>query len=389
MPLLPECVRRIETQNGTKLVFPWREIPSPLRVQIRIYYALGLGGLLIAFLLASVAVSQPGDELTAKEFGGAVIVAILGLAALGYAVSLSWTRSIIEFSRHRLKLTEQVGLSRRCRERVWANVASIRTHNLIHTPGESAEPPTAGTLEIAGRGAQPLWVAHDYPRDWLLTIGPELAAAGGVEHEEVPLGSPTVRMRAFLASEVEDLDTIDLPDKPLRSRALVERRPVGLTIVVPPTASEWVAMAAWAGLGLGIVAMITLIAMLFPMQAPPQYLSLTLFASVGAVIMSLGYLAAHRTTVIVIDDRMVFAVTKPSLGFTQRHAVFRGEVRAVRSEYDAQEGKQAFGHSLCLELPGKKRRLLVWRTHDEVRWLATVIRAELGVPAVTVRMLTS
>src|SRR5262245_9801799 len=153
--------------SGVKLIFPWREVPLPLRNQIRLYFGIGVAGLLIALgLLTTVPFDQP-QLVTRNDFAGSAIFAVASLVPLGYAIALLWTRTVIEFGLAGMKLAEWIGPFRRQRQRDWANIAAIRTHYVIHSPDQQfGPPPTDGVIEIAGRGAQPLWVAHDYPREW-------------------------------------------------------------------------------------------------------------------------------------------------------------------------------------------------------------------------------
>src|SRR5262249_54991139 len=104
--VLPEQIRQIETDSGIKLVFPWREIPPPLRKQINFY--LELGGIVSLFAIGMLAwaVYDGGDKRNAPALIGCVICAVGAAFAFSYAICLMWTRSIVEYDSETLQLVE-------------------------------------------------------------------------------------------------------------------------------------------------------------------------------------------------------------------------------------------------------------------------------------------
>ena len=385
--LLPDPIRQIETDSGVKLVFPWREIPGPLRKQINFF--LELGGLVSLFAAGMLAwaIFDGAERRNAPALVGFVICVLGAAFAFGYAVCLMWTRSIVDYDPEGLQLVEQQGLIRRKRTRKWRNVARLATHHLVHSSDQLGDPrSTIGVLEVVGAGAQTLWFAHDYPRDWLLAVGSAIANVGRVPHVNIPpSGTLDARFKPFLISDVEDENTIDVEEEPTGSRIAIARFSDGVRVTVPPAripAQGWIVVAAAAVLIVcAIFQWIGRIAEnggFNPEAFAPVAIISGLVLIVGGVIW-----INSRTVEFWITPHRFAAITTRKLFGTWPQDWPRSQIAAIRCDLVVEAGSKGEYLGLLIRLADSEScSFLSGRDPAELRWLATVLRRELGVPAV-------
>src|SRR5262249_20082743 len=227
---LPDPVKRTDMFDGWKYTFPWREVPPPLRTKLQHYLLAAAVAGVVGIGLALWA--DRTADVPSRVFLQCVAAAagLAAAAAVGLCALFTWTRSEVEITSDGVTLIERQGMMRRVCHRTWDRIARIVTHHLIHYPHQRyGDPPTVGTLEIVGKGAQTLWFAHDYPREWLLPLADELAEMGNLPHEEARWGlEPSAPCKAFFAHDCKDEDTFDRDPPPAQSAGTVAQ-----------TASEW------------------------------------------------------------------------------------------------------------------------------------------------------
>jgi hypothetical protein len=180
---------------------------------------------------------------------------------------------------------------------------------------------------------------------------------------------------------IRDIDTFDQPAQRPDSRVVVERKEGGLTALrVPPDPF----FASPAAIILSIALGLTLFGTVFARQSLPGPLRLLVSPLVLAGVgIPLAWHICKRWTVL--------AVSAEGLGVLRTGGPFKpweeywasSQITAIRTG-PGSVGRR--GKDIC-ELyvylaDGKKIGLGCGRAHDELRWLATVLRQTLQVPAV-------
>ena len=389
---LPDCVKRSDTADGWKYTFPWREVPLPVRAKLQGYLVtavvtgvVGLGLVLWADGVADMPSRVFMRALAA--FAGLGTVVLVGLRAV-----YTWTRSEIEIGLDSVTMIERQGPFCRARRRTWDHVARIVTHHLVHYPHQRFEEPTTiGTLEIVGKGAQTLWFAHDYPRDWLLALADELAWVGRVEHCESPWAAePTSTGRAFFAHECNDDDTFDRETPPDGSNCVVEQDDKQWRLTIP-LISWRQRLMSWSGTARFVVLAIGIFVLAFVYAQN----GLHWLAEVGPVALFIGFAilvtVAHlfrgiRGATLHLDDEFL-TITESYWVFSERvQTVAREEIVASRLETHEEDSRESHGaHLRIVRANGQAVTGLTGRDVEELRWIATELRRALGVPAAAPR----
>jgi hypothetical protein len=384
--LWPPEIQIVDTPRGHRFVFPWRDTPAQLRRGIRSLAWAGALALLAGTVVLGYMLGGPPAQEPGPGFAASGVLLMLGAMLFGYGWCLSWTRSGAELTATELRLWEQRGALVTRRVRTLDRIDRLNTHFLKHL-GEVNEPDTQGVIEIVGRGAQALWFAADYPRDWLLAVAEELARRCGVAHEVMPLDSPQFRIHPFLLSEAEDEDTFDHDQQPATSAATVAVDGDELHIVVPPGRTVrrvfvqngaliflflllWPAALCWDVLVDGA-------------QVPADSLPFAaVMAAVGGVLFMLAVRQEQRTVVLVVQPHRLLFEKSPLLFWHTRREWRRSRILAIRTGDSSPRGEA--GGALELQIHFADMRhdgILGGRDPAELRWLATVLRRALDVPA--------
>jgi hypothetical protein len=253
----------------------------------------------------------------------------------------------------------------------------------LHAP-ESPDLPPRGIIEVRPEGAEPFWFTEDYPLDWLQPLAAELANQCGVPHERDQIG----------ATEVRDIDTVDLPTQPAESRAVLERTPEGLILRLPPPG--WTAIqdsVGWMialGFSLAIGYILAVMAVWFPILFLFVFLPLSLipFAFAGGFFLLLfrKFQRVYEATRLTVRGEVLMLERSCSLGKPFRREWARERIGAIRTKSDADN--KAFLVLVCLRHGPRPAdwpfayTLADCRDPDELRWIATVLRQSLQVPAV-------
>jgi hypothetical protein len=387
-PPLPPEVRVTTTPTGARYRLPWKAAPAHFRWRSRVAFAIAV----VALALAVYRFLQPPASPRPK--GGEPPLGIFLLIASGVALVYASARRFVhctaEVGAGKLVLSEWQGPFPLRRERPLDRVRAFVVHPLPGTAAEAgAVTATAdGVIEVVCAGVQPVWWAHGYPRALLAPLTEELAARCGVPHREAGPDQPPPAPPPFAEQAVRDRDTADVADRPARARAVLERSADGLTLTLPP-AGSWgneLAVAIWAlalvwGLAPVFIAVMTAREVLRHGPMPsPHWAFVAGFLAIGpAVVLFVYESAGSQTTFRVRGGRLTRLKTSPVFG-PERLTWRRDDVLALRTAV-SQEGK---GKTLAVMLylaDGEPVQLLTGTQQEELGWIATVLRQELGVPA--------
>jgi hypothetical protein len=236
-------------------------------------------------------------------------------------------------------------------------------------------------------------VAIGYPREWLAALGADLTRRVSEMNvvDAKPVLPPVAEIAKELPSEKEPpLESPDVIEQPGSSRARIEQTPEALTIVLP-------AVGVWKGSkGMITFSLVWCVFMavfsgftLFAarnskMIALPFLLFILLFWAIG-LAMFLGAVNMGRRRALLMVTRGEFRIAQESLFGKKAWAWARDQVAAVRADRSGME----VNHRPVIELQvhatdGKKIGLFSGRDEVELQWIATILRRQLGVPAVRV-----
>jgi hypothetical protein len=390
-PLPPEiCV--VTTPTGVRYVLPWRPVLPGARRRIRI--ALGVAAL--AWAVALYQFVQP-PPLPHGKGGGRPPFGFLGLAAggvaLAYAAARRFAHCTAEVGPGGLVLGEWLGPFPQRRQRSLDRIRAVAVHPLPGTAEEvgAVTAPSGGVIEVACEGIQPVWWAHGYPRVLLTPLAAELAARCRVpchKPDRTPVDPPAVP--AFAEQAVPDSDTADVAEKPADSRAVLDRSPDRLTLTLPPVAARGSGKAVLtfllAGFWMHWPVMVALMGASVVLTHGPRPAGVWLFIAgmlaIGPVVVLYVYHSTgSQTTLTVERGRLTRLKTSPVFG-PERHSWRRDEVFALRTN-TARGGKgPPTGAVILYPAAGEPVALVESTAQAEMGWIATLLRRELGVPAV-------
>jgi hypothetical protein len=252
--------------------------------------------------------------------------------------------------------------------------------------------PSRGAAILAAcEGEPPLLVAAGYPHAWLAALAEELV---GRCQAELPSGAPGPRRAVphLVARYLHDWGAQDQSVQPARSQAVLESQGGELVLRLPPC-------GVWQGHGeeifrgslllvglLAVVGLGVLTATIIGVCDPELGICLVLFLIPFAVLV-LGLLlheidrGRSQACFAVVGGCLV--VARFGVFRTRRYEWPRAQIRAIRAAYRPSR----YDHRPVLELQILSRGaqtvgLFSGRDHAELRWVATVLRQALQVPAV-------
>jgi hypothetical protein len=260
-------------------------------------------------------------------------------------------------------------------------------HPLAEEPGGLTAPPDdLGVLEVVGDEVQPYWFADGYPLPMLRNLADCLTRhcyrhrQGSLPVEDGPPVSAG-KLAALMGESVRDDEAADVNERPATTRWEVTRSPGEVTLVQPTCRQE----GLWLILPVVICGVLGVWLLVNGLPEPRVQgmvvfgtsLSLT---SIGAAVYGL-HAGTRERRVTVRDGRLSWSELSRVLPRRQPRDWSVGQLQALRSSYHSSKGgtywtlrlftRDGLGHDLYSSPEG-----------DEVRWLATELRAALGVPAV-------
>jgi hypothetical protein len=399
-PLLPAPIRLVTTTTGTRYVLPLLRLPRRLRRSLAIallmaFAALGAGVCLCSGALLPDWVREVG---VARGLGGLILVGLGGLLA-NAALSLFVQRASVEVGPGELRCRRRMGLM--VTERAWpiTGVRRLVTRRLAVGSGVPQEE-ARGQIEVVGDGETSCHFGEGYPVTLLRPLAQELADRLRVPEEagDAPSASPEAPPRPETTGrgdeDVPEEDVADREKPPVWSRAVLEQADAGLTLTLPPTG--WpgdrttqavlpFAVAAGVFVLLNALAAVRL-AVAGPGDGPGA-------AGVAAWLLGSGapasvlalWLArrARRRTTLLVTEAALAVVRSGSLLRERRQEWPRAEMVALRLGPAVPSPRGGKGFALRLWLrDGRAVNVLTGDDEAELRWLATVLRQALHVPAV-------
>jgi hypothetical protein len=389
-PLLPPEVRVVTTPKGARYDLPWRATPPHFRWRSRVAAAAAV----LALALAVYQFLQPPAPHRGKNSPppwGFFLLAGAGVA-LVYASARRFTRCTAEVGPDKLVLREWQGPFPLERERPLDRVRGLVVHPL---PGAAAEAGAViatadGVIEVVCEGVQPVWWGHGYPQALLAPLAKDLAARCRVASRAAARDESPAAPPPFVEPPLRDSDSADVAEQPARSRAVLHRSPGGVTLTLPP-AGYWGnerAVAMWAlaifwGLGpSGMAVMIGVDVLRHGLQYPWLWgFVAALLAVVPGVVLFVYENAERRTTLAVRGGRLTRIKTSPVFG-PERLTWRREEILALRTA-TSKGGKGPPSVAVTVyPAGGEPVKLMESIEQQEMGWIATVLRQELGVPTV-------
>ena len=400
-PALPPDILVQPIPGGRAYRLPWRHVPPPLWKQVTL---MCLGGVLAGgaavglFYLVAV---QPRQSFFV---GIGSMTAVLALLMLGGAFTLLYTRCTVEVDGNELRLQEWYGPIKTELKRPLPLVRKLVTHHLLFSgrplagqvgtdPAslDASGEPQFAALEVVCEGAQSLFTAHTYPRAWILALAVELAERLQVPHEVAPLQGDVPKIIPFfnLKALIDDRDTFDEPVAPPDNgwQAHVETGVLRLTLPPLGFARE----GNWFLLVLGTVFLLIGVNNIpLAMLNLGNDLSGLLFCLIplGIATGAWGFAYRRAKTVIVLsvsEAKLTYHREGPL--WANKHREWpRTEIAAVRVGPPKVSQKGVDRKAVYVHLSGGREQWLVETSRvQEMRWLATILRQTLGVPAVPVR----
>jgi hypothetical protein len=198
--------------------------------------SLLLGGLMFGFPVVMIWISgQPADQLFAHCAAPVVIADLVAsLLLLNYALRGAPARSQLEFTAQSLGVVTQIGLYRRCRPVAWSEIARFVVQPAWNAPGLASLERTFLLQAVRFRG-QPVRIAGNENRDWLLNLADDLARRAKAARDAAPetLLQPGLAPLKVVEEISRDLVS-ERTRQPAHSRATFEEHVDGVTITLPP-----------------------------------------------------------------------------------------------------------------------------------------------------------
>jgi hypothetical protein len=346
--------------------------------------ALGGCCLLAAALFAGIIYAIEGwvrpqpQAIEFSDFEIPAVVAVVGLVFLG--IALAGSRTEVRIENGRIYITESIGRFRRTLECPIEKVRRLAVrHMIILARTEKAPPPKPddrAVLIIECDDHPEVPFAHGYRRYQLLELAGQIAELSKNARLEEPRAVEIVEQDE--ATLFEERET-----RPPGSGVSCETHADGVTLLVPP--ESFTKITGQALLMSLPVTILTLVRLWQVAVAWPNVLAIEwIMAGMGILALAAIWLFARargrrRSVLAVVGDQLL--VINAGVFRSKRHGWERSELYDVRSGTPANGAK---GHVFELQiwkLDGSKEALLRGRGDAELRWMATMLRRALHLPA--------
>jgi hypothetical protein len=319
---------------------------------------------------------------------------IAGLVPMGAGCFILFGRTAIEWGNGALKTTERAGPfwwthKRKAAglERLLVNLSAQEGQNVKGSRGMGTGTPTLhlGTLMAEFSDAKPLALAIGYPPEWLQLAANHLAARSATPFQTGPMPQRVPKVETVRAdARILENDTVETqpPDSTIRceqhnGRQLFVVPPAGL---IKGSKGLFVFSLIWCGF-IGTMAGF----FLFGKHNEPDIwipiLFILVFLAIG-VGMMLGAIQMGRRRAILSAGRDGVSVVVAGIFGAKRWDWTAGQVAFIRTGPSGME----MNNQPVIELQfhtdtGTKKGFLAGRNAEELKWLATRLRHETGMPA--------
>jgi hypothetical protein len=352
-----------------------------------------IGLILIAFAILFVSVPAKGiiedfERLAITKQGGFDIVALVShllFFVVGSVPGLMGLLIIcgtcrVDWCNQRLSAAECLGIFRWRRRMPRELVRKLKVD--FPRESETKKPITDGSFSGFGvlivefERSKPRNLVLGYPREWLVALAQELTGRVGASSSS--LENPAVEVAEATSPELTDAN-----EKPVESRIQIESRINGISFTVPPAGLQ---KGSKGTLVFGIIwcsfmALFTVLSLGAKNTPLIVYVFNAVFWLVGLGMVT-GAINMSRRHATVAVDKDSLRVYQTTLFGTKNWDWRRGEIAAIRADGSG----MAVNGVQIIELQihpasGKKVGFFAGRSDEELRWLATQLRATLGVSA--------
>jgi len=393
--LLPPEILATPTATGTYYQLPWLNPTQLLRS--RTFGCALLVLVLLAFgiwLCAGASLPEwlaNGGNLR-MAFGGMLL--FFGITGLLAFLAMVIRRDAVEIAPEGLRFVQRMGLNVVRKQWPRQNIRRIVMEHYTTPPDSNLAEPL-GVIEINGEGSSSHQFGAGYPVSMLLPLAEEMAERMNVpvEETEVTAAGPAPKSSLPRESESTEGDLRDEEKQPAASRAIVEENATGFSITLPPAgyrqnrrARNWLPflLAALVFVLLNIVATARLA--VIP-KASVEQITVAVFWLAASIIVAallaarVLHLAQQRTVITVQNGVHTVARSSP-VARQKQQEWSRSDIAAIRLDYASRQMQTEKGRAVCLFTnDGRRINLITGDDEDEMRWLATMLRQALNVPA--------
>jgi hypothetical protein len=405
-PVPSPGIQRLAAPDGARWVLPRRQL-GPLRWLAAFLIPFGLvfsgSGVIWACGLAATSGGPDLFHVALALIGVPLFLA--GLVPLALGLAVLGGHSEIEIQAGRLRSIERAGPFHWSWSRPVDKLRRLQVHigkgQVNGRPIQHGPLAELAALEAQFDGARSLVMALGYPRAPLLALADELAQYCRLSNPQPTLGgaSPAVEVIHHDSDDAEEPGEVtapqEVPPQPTGSDIRLDQRPDGLTLTVP-------ARGFWkgsAGLGCFSVAWLAFCAVFvvaalqggvtvnsrsLPLGA---LLAFALFPAVGLAMFIAALTMARRKAIIDViggadaAHPATLLVTHGSVFGNKQHQWPADQLQAIRV---GPSGTSVNGKPLMqlhiVPRAGRRLGLFTGRKDEELRWLASLLRAALGTP---------
>lgn len=329
--------------------------------------------------------------LTGWGWNGLILTGGLpGLAvvlALFEAHAILRGRHSVSAERTRLRFLSGTFGNRSARERQLSEIACFVVHPLIDDVGVALQGlDDPGVLEVVGCDLPSLWIVEGYRRDLLHELARRLVRHCKRDRRSTATAEdgPPVSCRKLdelLNAPVRDEEATDLKTRPASTRWEITRTSGGVDLRQPASAVEGLSLllpfVICAAVGVWVLAA----GMPEPREPLAVVLGVSLLLACGVLVLFGIHLGTLERRLMVRDGRILRSEFSRLVPRMRPQHWYASEVQAVRTSLQS-SGKGKKSWTLLCTVNGLTQVLYTSTDGDEVRWLATELRAALGVPAV-------
>ncbi len=396
---LPENAT-VEVRNlpdGIELEFPRRPLGA-LRFLGLFLVGFGLvfSGFAVHWIRGAIGIGSHGDtpfsfiNLLFALFGVPFFVA--GMMPIGMGYFILFGHTVIGWGNGVLKTTERAGpfwwsQKRKAAglERLLVALSSDKTQG---SPPAKAQSPALNlaTLTAEFSDAKPLPLAVGYPPEWLQLAANHLAARSATPFQTTALPQRVPKVETMLTGAMTlENDTVEA--QPQGSKIRCEQGNGRQLFVIPPAGlikgskGLFVFSLIWCGF-IGLIAGIAIFGTHDKSDFWIPMLFFLVFLAIG-VGMMLGAIQMGRRRAMLSAGRDGVSIVVAGIFGTKRWDWTSEQIQFIRTGPSGMEmNNQPVIELQIHPVTGKKKGFLAGRNVDELKWLATRLRQELGAPAV-------
>lgn len=369
-------------RGGTRFILPQRRI-GPLRTVGCLGIVIG-----IVFVCAGLATAITAILVLKNNFaafasipfalGGIPIIVMGAFALLGHVE--------IELSSEKIISKEVAGMFKWRRSVTLESIKRLTVIAFQTDAGASTGPQWLAGMAVLYaelKAGQKMKLAMGYPKELLHSLANMISSHIGLESqaEEQAESRPPVEVLEALPGAVPVRDRLEQPEG---SKAVFQRHANGITVTFPPmgvfkgSKGLFSFGIIWLLFCVGIGSVMFLSGQGVPW---PAYILISVFVLVGVLILIAGINMGFRQAVIAVIDGNLAILQKSPSG-TKKEQWPREQIASIRMGPSGMEVNDVPVMELQVHFQdGDKFGILSERENEEIEWVATILRNELGMPA--------